>query len=452
MSSLPPAAAGSRRAAVIGAGLSGLTAAYRLRQRGWQVRVFEAGNRVGGRVQTLARDGFLIDTGASALAQSYTDYLRFADELGLGGEIAPAAPIVGIVRDRRIHLLHTDRMLRTGLTTRLLSFGSKLRMLRLAVDIAGAKWRGELDYSDMRRAAPLDDRSARAYARDRLNDEIDTYIGDPIARTMLITDTDKISRVELYSGLANIMANKIYSLRGGQQRFANTLAAELELQFHSAVQRVQQRGNTVEIEYTRDGATALESFDACVVACPLPAATAICVDQRALLAPLNETLRYTQAITVAVATKRPPDTPAFLLQIPGRESAELALMFIEHNKCADRAPAGRGLIGVDWEAEASAQWATRSDAEISAHTVAGVIALMPELKDQILFTHVTRWPQALPLTEVGIYRRIGELNAALDPRARIQFAADYLSAAGQNTAVAFGNRAAARLHAAYGTG
>ena len=38
--------------AVIGAGLAGLTAAYRLQQQGLSVEVFEARNRAGGRVWT----------------------------------------------------------------------------------------------------------------------------------------------------------------------------------------------------------------------------------------------------------------------------------------------------------------------------------------------------------------------------------------------------------------
>ena len=38
--------------AIIGAGLAGLTAAYRLKQRGYQAEVFEARERSGGRAFT----------------------------------------------------------------------------------------------------------------------------------------------------------------------------------------------------------------------------------------------------------------------------------------------------------------------------------------------------------------------------------------------------------------
>ena len=65
------------RVAIVGAGLSGLTAGYRLQTAGWQVDVFEAANSPGGRVQTVRRDGYAIDTGASALGSTYTATWRW---------------------------------------------------------------------------------------------------------------------------------------------------------------------------------------------------------------------------------------------------------------------------------------------------------------------------------------------------------------------------------------
>ena len=49
--------------AVLGAGPAGLTAAYRLVQRGVPVVVFEAGEAVGGLARTETRDGYRFDLG-----------------------------------------------------------------------------------------------------------------------------------------------------------------------------------------------------------------------------------------------------------------------------------------------------------------------------------------------------------------------------------------------------
>lgn len=436
----------NRHAAVVGAGLAGLTTAYRLQQSGWRVSVFEASDRPGGRVQTIARDGYLIDTGASALANSYKAYLALAEELGLAGEIAATAPGVGIYRDGQLHELRMDRLLRAGLQTRVLSRSAKLRLLRLAWDIAIAKVRGQLDYADMRRAAPLDTESARDYARRVLSHEIDDYLGSPIVRTMLIADSDAVSKVELLSGVANIFSARILALRGGQGRLPVLLAERVQPRLRHPVLQVRKQDDGVTVDY-RDpqGTQHGEHFDVCVVCCPLPHAMHICADQRALLAPLHACLRYTQCITVALGLSRPPRSPAFLVQMPSCEDAEIALLFLDHNKAVDRAPPGCGLIDCHWETAAATRMMERPDEEIVARSLATVLRVFPELQGHVVFSHITRWHCALPFTAVGAYRRIGYFNAAIDPRSPIQFASDYMSAAGQNTAVELGNRVAQRL-------
>jgi protoporphyrinogen oxidase len=72
------------------------------------------------------------------------------------------------------------------------------------------------------------------------------------------------------------------------------------------------------------------------------------------------------------------------------------------------------------------------------------------LRGTVDFTYVRRWPVALPQTSVGVYQRIAEFTSSIDPTSRIQFAGDYLSQTGQNTAVAWGNRAAANLDRHHG--
>ena len=55
------------RAAVIGGGFGGLSAAIHLRLAGFEVTLYEANDRVGGRANILEQDGFRFDTGPSLL-------------------------------------------------------------------------------------------------------------------------------------------------------------------------------------------------------------------------------------------------------------------------------------------------------------------------------------------------------------------------------------------------
>ncbi len=64
---------------VVGAGLSGLTCARVLRERGLPVRVLERSSAVGGRVQTDLVEGFRLDRGFQVLLTGYPELRRHLD-------------------------------------------------------------------------------------------------------------------------------------------------------------------------------------------------------------------------------------------------------------------------------------------------------------------------------------------------------------------------------------
>ncbi|CAN5870533.1 NAD(P)/FAD-dependent oxidoreductase [soil metagenome] len=72
------------RIAVVGAGLAGLNAAYQLRKLGYDATVYEARNRVGGRVHSVtAGPGYVLDRGGSFVNTDHDDVLALIDEFGL---------------------------------------------------------------------------------------------------------------------------------------------------------------------------------------------------------------------------------------------------------------------------------------------------------------------------------------------------------------------------------
>src|SRR5689334_1025569 len=69
-------------AVVVGAGISGLTAAYRLHQTGHSVCVLEAGDRPGGLIQSVQEDGFLMEHGPHTFPGRATELIALCRELG----------------------------------------------------------------------------------------------------------------------------------------------------------------------------------------------------------------------------------------------------------------------------------------------------------------------------------------------------------------------------------
>ena len=85
----PPLAPGSgegKRVAILGAGIAGMTAAYRLAQAGYRCTILEARSRPGGRVWTI-REGFHgrqhAEAGADLIESGQQAVLDLARELGL---------------------------------------------------------------------------------------------------------------------------------------------------------------------------------------------------------------------------------------------------------------------------------------------------------------------------------------------------------------------------------
>lgn len=83
---LPAAAQSSQRVVIVGAGLAGLTCAYRLAQQGIQAGLYDANTRLGGRCWSLAGafdDGQLVERGGELIDQGHTAIRQLCQELRL---------------------------------------------------------------------------------------------------------------------------------------------------------------------------------------------------------------------------------------------------------------------------------------------------------------------------------------------------------------------------------
>jgi monoamine oxidase len=74
-----------RKIAVVGAGLAGLCAAYELRGLGYEVKVFEASHRVGGRVESLSRfaEGKIAEGGGELIGSNHPLWNSYRQHFGL---------------------------------------------------------------------------------------------------------------------------------------------------------------------------------------------------------------------------------------------------------------------------------------------------------------------------------------------------------------------------------
>ncbi|MCP4121475.1 MAG: FAD-dependent oxidoreductase [Bacteroidetes bacterium] len=126
---------------VVGAGLSGLTAAYLLQRKGYKVHVFESANQVGGRVRTERVEGFLLDRGFHLLHTAYPEFKNFIDMKPL--KVKPVYNGALIRHDGEFNLLaNPGKQARDLLSTMIAgnaNWKDKLKMIRLLAEANSIK-------------------------------------------------------------------------------------------------------------------------------------------------------------------------------------------------------------------------------------------------------------------------------------------------------------------------
>lgn len=418
------------RVIIIGGGLSGLAAAFRIRQTcpGVELLLLEGRNRLGGNVHTEVRDGFTVEHGPNGFLDSKPSTIRLCLDLGLGDRLLAASE--GSRKNRYVYLhdqLHALPASPLGLLrTPVLSWKGKLTMLAEPF----RRWRGDLP----------EDESVAAFARRRFGREaadvfVDALVtgihaGDPEAlsvraafpRLPLFEKQDgsvlkgflraaKQRRTDAAARGETPGPTRMWSFPGGLQELIDALAKELG--------GVTRCGVTVDrIEKIPTGWRIHgngETWDANIVIDTTPAHA-----QAEHLRTLDPTLaaelsaiRYNR-IAVAVLSYREADAPlrpdGFGYIAPQNTRRDVLGVQWCSAIFPGRAPAGlvlwRALCGGVNRADA----ADLPDGEL-LRTVHREMAVVMKVTAEPVFARVIRWPRAIPQYEVGHPARVGRIEA-----------------------------------------
>ncbi|WP_309344283.1 NAD(P)/FAD-dependent oxidoreductase [Streptomyces sp. OUCMDZ-4982] len=431
-------------AVVVGAGIAGLTAAWRLRRAGLRVRVLEREPAAGGRMRTVDHEGFRVELGASILGRNYTGMLRLIEELGLTHQFGPSSTLCGFDRDNTVHRLRTDSR-RDLLRTRLIGPRTKAAVFRALPNFLAH--RRCLDWDTMDRNTYLDALSASQYARRHLTQEAIDHLCEPLfGGGIVLASPDRMAAADMLFYTAKLLVPHFNSPQGAGL-LTRTLADRLDVELNTRVTAVRRRDDGFSVTW-RDGGGGehTDRADAVVVAVPAPQVPGILPE----LAPLDRdylsSLPYSRALIVSLGLERPPRERAFALFLARRTHPALVGIELHHNKIPGRVDDGRGLITLHPRQEFTDRWWDADDATITEEAITAAAAVFPGLRDTVLTSHVSRQDPALVVRPPGGYADLRAFNArrrTTDPR--LQLAGDYFGPSSTYGALRSGEEAAARI-------
>jgi oxygen-dependent protoporphyrinogen oxidase len=174
-----------RKVVVVGGGISGLSAGSLLLEKGYDVTVLEASNRLGGKILTTELSGIAIDAGPDAFLVREPEMKELCASLGLADDlVAPQPRTAKIWVDGAMHPLPKNQFLGIPLDF------DELDDLGLLTSDGIDRARRDLIIGDN---SPMGDETVGSLIRRRLGDEVMDKLVGPLLGGINAGDPDKIS-------------------------------------------------------------------------------------------------------------------------------------------------------------------------------------------------------------------------------------------------------------------
>jgi len=453
---MPPPAA-NLPVAVLGAGLTGLTAAWHLHQAGVDVVVLEAAPGPGG-VITSTRDGdWLWEAGPNSLLEGTAEITAFVDAVGLGGRrlyAADSAKNRYVVRNGRLVAMPTSPLGFLG--TRLFSWRAKL-------GLAGEPWRAR---SPADAEESVADFVVRRLGREFLDFAINPFVGGVYAgdprRLSVRHGFPKLHALEQEHGsllrgafkrrdTSGGPKGRIFSFPDGLAELPRALAASLgpALRFSARVQTVRRADSHWEITSGAGGSARMESFSAVLCALPADALALLRVEGVPAASRLTELREIEQPPVVSIFTGYRREDVAhpldgFGLLMPEVERHRILGTLFSSTLFPGRAPAGHVALTTFVGGVRSPGLVQLDDAELQ-RLVREELGELLGVRGEPVFCRLQRWPHAIPQYTLGYARFKGIFNVVEAAAPGLHFGGNARDGISLANCIASGRRLAAAV-------
>jgi oxygen-dependent protoporphyrinogen oxidase len=187
-----------RRVVVVGAGVAGLAAAWRIREqaerRGADIEltVLEAADQVGGKIASVREEGYLCETGPNGFLDNEPATLRLVDDLGLGEDLQRSNDTA-----RRRFLVRNGVLVEMSM--------NPVKFLKSPLLSRKAKWRMAMEFFIRARRDERDE-SVGDFGRRRLGREFTEVMLDSMVSGIYAGDVDRLSVKAAFPKVADLEA------------------------------------------------------------------------------------------------------------------------------------------------------------------------------------------------------------------------------------------------------
>ncbi|MEO7804076.1 MAG: protoporphyrinogen oxidase, partial [Actinomycetota bacterium] len=248
-----------KQVAVIGAGITGLSAAYYLHRKGQSVVVYEASDRLGGKICTGEFAGSTFEHGADAFLTRVPWAKDLSEELGLD-LVSPASSSASVVIDSVLKQMPMGPILGLPKSIRALVASGILQntsAIRAYLDVL------------LPRSTHADDLPLADLVEARLGKAVVDRFTDPLLAGIYAGDTRQLSLVSAAPQLAEFASKHRSWLRGLKAMPSSVVSGPAFSSVKGGLTRlVEALGRALPAVHLSTTVQSLDQFDSVILTCP----------------------------------------------------------------------------------------------------------------------------------------------------------------------------------------